>query len=562
MKDNWTVAPRISANEVATLGFPPAQSQLLHNRGITSHADAQRFLNPSTFDFHPPLLLPDMEAAVTRLRAAIAEDELIGIFGDFDMDGISGTAVVDRGLRGLGGRTLPYLPHRDDEGHGLNPDAVRSLANRGVSVLITVDCGADSTAESELAASLGIDCIITDHHTMFESGPYPVLAMINPMRPDSDYPFPHMTGVGMAYKLMQALYAALGRDDPSYLQELVALGTVGDVGPMTSENRRFVSEGLRRMGQSSFPGLRALIDISAKSDQEIDTSTLSFQIIPRINAAGRIGDPAESLELLTTADEDRARQIALKLNEYNDRRKELTSQGIEQAEKQIHKRWGNSLPGIIMVGSTDWIPGILGLIAARLTDEHGRPAIAVSIGETVNRASARSVEGYDILKAIESGSDLLMRFGGHQQAAGFTAPKENMRALADRLESVSAGVFDESKQGTNLDIDITASPSVIRHEVYDFARALRPYGKGCPQPMFHSTGLSVLNARSVGNGRHLKLTLGDDTDRWDAIAFRHGERLDEVTTNRAGVEIAYTMEPNIWNGRTTIQLVVKDFALM
>ena len=557
MKQSWVMAPSVPDDVVGALGFPAPQSQLLYNRGLTSRKAALAFLSPSGSELHDPMLLPDMDPAVSRLRRAIDEGELIGVFGDFDIDGISGTAVVTTGLRNLGGRALPYIPDREEEGHGLNETAVRSLADRGVSVLVTVDCGASDDSETALAAELGVDSIITDHHTMFESAPYGVVAMINAKRPDSEYPFAHLTGVGMAYKLVQALYADAGRGEPSELLELVALGTVGDVGPLIGENRYFVSEGLKRLNGTWFAGLRALTDVSGLGDRELDTGALSFQIIPRLNAPGRMGDAGISLELLMTRDTVRAESLAALLDSYNSQRKGLTDKGVRQAEAQIRRRWGTHLPGIIMVGRREWTSGILGLIAARLAEAYGRPAIALSVGDETSRASARSVAGFDVLGAIEQRNDLLVRFGGHDQAAGFTVSNQHLATLADHFESISA---TGSPAGPQLQVDLVAGPSLVQRELFDFGLGLAPYGEGSPEPIYVSTGLRVLESRAVGGGgRHLKMRLDDGVAAWDAIAFRKGDRIGEA---RAGgrVDIAYRMETNTWNGRTSLQLVVEDFS--
>ena len=552
--------PAVPEETVGALGFPPLQSQLLYNRGLDSRAEAQSFLSPDKSEVCDPMLLPDMEKAVSRLRRAIEDKERIGVFGDFDIDGISGSAVVMSGLGKLGADVVPYLPDRATEGHGLNPTAIRELAEKGVSVLVTVDCGADSDTEVEFASSVGIDSIITDHHTIFDDPPYPVLALINPKRPDSEYPFNHLTGVGMAYKLIQAIYADAGLDSPENLLELVALGTVGDVGPLVGENRYFVSEGMRRINRTVNSGLKALLDVSGYSGKDVDTTALSFGLIPRLNAPGRLDDAMISLELLTTSDLERARSIAALIDQFNTRRQMLTAKCVTQAEAQIEKRWGRSLPGIIMVGRKDWQPGLLGLIAARLVETYDRPAIAVAVGESYSRASARSVPNFDILDPIKRRSDLLDKFGGHKQAAGFTMSNDGLRTLADHFESVSEGVFATSAVDARLDIDMAAGPSLVAKDLFDFTRKLAPFGESNPQPLFASGPLRVVNSIGVGSGKHLKLSLQDsDGSTWDSIAFRQGKRIGDAKPG-SHLEVAYKMELNTWRNVTNLQLVVEDFS--
>ncbi len=556
--------PAVPEETVGALGFPPLQSQLLYNRGLNSHEEAQSFLSPDKSDVCDPMLLPDMDKAVSRLGRAIDDRERVGVFGDFDIDGISGTAVIMNGLRNLDADVVPHIPNRNrvEEGHGLNRDAIRSLASDGVSLLITVDCGSYDLDEVKFASSLGIDTIITDHHAVLELPP--ALAFISSNRPDSQYPFHALAGVGMAYKLMQAVYEDAGRAEPSELLEFVALGTVSDVVPLEGENRYFVSEGLRRMNRTRVPGLSALIDVSGNRGKELDTTTLSFGIIPRLNAPGRLYDEREArymaLNLMTTTDPERARYMAADMEISNKRRQALTEEGVVQARAQVAKRWGRaSLPGIIMVGHRDWKPGIIGLIASKLVDTYNRPAIAVAVGESESRASARTVPGFNIFEPIEMKSDLFTKFGGHKQAAGFTTPNEHLRTLADHFEAVSEGTFDNSAGDAPLDIDMEAGPSLVAKDLFDFTRKLAPFGKSNPEPLFASGPLRVVKSIGVGSGKHLKLSLQDrDGSTWDAIAFRQGRRIGDATPG-SHLDVAYRMELNTWRGASSLQLVVEDF---
>ena len=561
MKPDWSIFEPAPSEVVESLGFPPLQAQLLYNRGLSSRSDALSFLSPSTSDVHDPLLLPDMDRAVARLRRAVSDGELIGVFGDFDIDGVSGTAVVMNGLSGLGARVVPYVPDRVDEGHGLNADAVRSLADKGVTVLVTVDCGADADTEVEHARSLGVDCIVTDHHTMLEDAPYPAAeALVNPNRPDSRYPFDHLTGVGLAYKLVQAVFDDAGKESPEALLELVALGTVGDVGPLTGENRYFVSEGIRRMSRTGSPGLRALIEVSGYGDKPLDAMALSFGLIPRLNAPGRLDDAEISLKLLTSTEPEKARAQAALMEQYNRQRQALTRTAVGQADAQVSKRWPGSLPQVIMIGRKDWHPGILGLVAARIAEKHGRPAIAVSVGERESRASARSVKSFGILDILSQRSELFLKYGGHQRAAGFTIPNQHLRTLADHMESLPPQVTEDGTSGVQLSVDLVAGPSLVEKELFEFTQKLAPFGEASPRPRFEASGLRVAGSRRVGSGRHLKLRIDDGQKMWDAIAFRQGH-LHSRTRVGSYIDIAYGMETNTWQGRTSLQLVVDDFSV-
>ena len=561
MKPDWSIFEPAPSEVVEALGFPPLQAQLLYNRGLSSRSEALSYLSPSSSDVHDPLLLPDMDRAVARLRRAISDGETIGVFGDFDIDGISGTAVVMNGLRGLGARVVPYLPDRVDEGHGLNFDAVRSLADQGVTVLVTVDCGADADKEVEAAKSLGVDSIVTDHHTMLDGAPYPAAeALVNPNRTDSRYPFDHLTGVGLAYKLVQAVYDDAGMEPPVALLELVALGTVGDVGPLIGENRYFVSEGLRRMNRTGSPGLRALIEVSGYGGKPLDSMALSFGLIPRLNAPGRLDDAEISLNLLTSTESEKAIAQAALMEQYNRQRQALTRTAVGQADAQVLKRWQGSLPQVIMVGRKDWHPGILGLVAARIAEKHGRPAIAISVGERESRASARSVKSFGIFDILNQRRELFAKFGGHQRAAGFTIPNQHLKTLADHMEALPIHIADDGTSGTQLDIDLAAGPSLVEKELFEFTQKLAPFGEASPRPRFAASGLRVVDSRRVGSGRHLKLGIDDGRKKWDAIAFRQGH-LSSQTRPGAHVDIAYGMELNTWQGRTSLQLVLDDLSV-
>lgn len=557
--------PPVPDDVVGALGFPRNQAQLLFNRGLSSRREAQSFLTADESQIHDPFLLTDMDRAVSRIRRAVADGERIGVFGDFDIDGISGTAVVVTGLRNLNANVTPYIPDRNrvEEGHGLNKFAIRFLASSGVTLLITVDCGSSDSDEVKLASSLGVDTIITDHHTVLDLPP--ALAFITANRPDSEYPFRSLAGVGMAYKLIQAVYQDADLEEPSELLEFVALGTVSDVVPLQGENRYFVKEGLGRLNRTRVPGLNALIEASGYRGKELDTTALSFGLIPRLNAPGRLYDAEDArymaLNLMTTSDADSARYLAADMEVSNKRRQALTEEGVSQARAQVTKRWGrSSLPGIIMVGHSDWKPGIVGLIASKLVDMYNRPAIAVSVGESESRASARTVPGFSIFDPIEMKSELFVKFGGHKQAAGFTTSNEHLRTLADHFEAVSEGLFDSSAGDVPLDIEMKAGPSPVAKDLFDFTLELAPFGQSNPQPVFASDPLYVVNSFGVGSGKHLKFTLQDqDGSTWDAIAFRQGRRIREAAPG-SYLNVAYRMELNTWRGSTNLQLVVEDFA--
>ena len=404
----------------------PFLAHLVYNRGIRSRDQLELYLAADERLSHDPMLLPDMDRAVDRLRRAMDGGEAVAVFGDFDTDGVTATALLIEALQDLGVRVLPYIPSRVDEGHGLNAVAVESLRSQGASVMVTVDCGVSSEEEVSLASALGMDTVITDHHSIGGHLPQAV-AVVNPSRDDSVYPYASLTGVGLALKLAQALYADLGRPLPDRLVELAALGTVADVGPLTDENRYIVKLGLERINRTEHYGIKAIIARAGLTPGGLDTESLSFSIIPRLNAAGRLGDASLSLRLLTAGSPQEATPLAAELERLNDERKVLSREAIEDALEQIGTL--SKTPPFLVVESANWRPGILGLVAATLAERYERPAVAISIEDGMCRASARSIPGFDILMALDQSRDLLQRFGGHPQAAGFSMDAINLPLL-------------------------------------------------------------------------------------------------------------------------------------
>lgn len=535
------------------LGFTPFHAHLLYNRGIRTREDANLFIESDERMLNDPALLPEMEEAVARLRRALADEEHIGVYGDFDADGITGTALLIKALRDLGASVAAYIPDRVDEGHGLNPDAVKHLHDRGVSLLITVDCGATSISEVELASELGIDTIITDHHSVLPTLPKSY-ALINPRHPDSSYPFGELTGVGMSFKLIEALYEDMGLPRPEHLLEFVALGTVADVGALTGENRFLVKRGLEYINRTENPGIRALAANARMKMGSIDTESLSFGIIPRLNVAGRLGSAGISLELLTTESADRAQSLAGEIEGQNRERQDLTRQAVAEAEQQLEAK--GELPKVLIVKSPDWIPGVLGLIAGRLSDNHYRPAIAVSLGDQTSRASARSIPEFDIVDALTQNAHLFDRHGGHPQAAGFTIPTASLPELERNLELIAVERLDGQDLAPSLEIDCEVQLSAFTPQNFDFIQLLAPFGAGNPAPVFLTRAVRVLEARLVGaNRQHLKMRLGQRGTTISAIAFNQGHKVHET---RRSVDVVYTVGLDTWGQYPRLQMVVQD----
>ena len=536
----------------SAIGLPAFQSHLLFNRGIRRADQVEPFLTADSRLRNDPWLLPDMARAVGRVERAVTAGETIAVYGDFDTDGISGTALLSHALRGAGAAVVPYLPDRTSEGHGLNEGAVRGLRDRGASLLITVDCGSDAVAQVELAAAIGLDTIITDHHSLPSALPAPA-ALVNPQRPDSAYPFDHLTGAGLACKLVEALWTALGRSEDEHVMALAALGTVADVAPLVGENRYLVKRGLEALNRTQHPGLQALVTGAKLRLGTLDTESLSFGLIPRLNAPGRLADPALSLRLLMTSDAAEAVSLTEELNRLNAERRRLTERAVQEAQEQLDHEFR---PSIIFVTGEGWKPGILGLIASRLSEQHRRPAVAVSLDGDACRASARSIPEFNIIEALSASEGLFTRYGGHAQAAGFTIPRVHLPALKRELIRKADEVLPDAAPPPAIEIECEISPALLHGGHMDFVQSLAPFGEGNPAVVFLSRYLRVLESRTVGReGRHLKMRVGRDGSSSDAIAFNQGHRIADT---RGLVDLVYTAAIDHWGGRPKLQLTVVD----
>lgn len=554
--EKWIVLPQATDSEIATLGLGEVESTLLVHRGIYTEDDLDEFLSPTLSSVHDPFLLPDMSNSVDRLLQSIESKEIIGVFGDFDTDGISGTALLTRGLENLGLEVFPYVPHRVDEGHGISPQSLDFFSSKGVTLLITVDCGVSSIDEIQTALDMGIDTIVTDHHTALDGLP-DAIAIVNPSLPNSSYPFKYLTGVGTAFKVMQALYQRKQIELPDELYVYVTLGTISDVGLMRDENRYLVSKGMDVLRKSEFVSLDALIKVSNASKKNLSTQDMSFGIIPRINVAGRLDHANLSLTLLLSSDKSEADRMAQELNEMNKKRQVLTEKAMQEAEKQIKDDFKDGVPSIIFAGKSNWIPGILGLIAGRLSEEYHRPAIAASGDGEMFRASARSIPEFNMIEALDLCSDSFERYGGHPMAAGFTIKKDKLRDFRKAMSSVADELLSGLDVEPKLTIEAEISPSWINSESLSFLNALEPYGEQNKEPIFMTSNMNVIDVKRVGASKnHLKLTMEHQGRIYDSIAFRQGDRIDQC---KGLVDLAYKPEMNYWNGKYNLQFIVSDF---
>lgn len=533
---------------------------LLYQRQITAPEQIQAFFTDNyRAGMHDPFLLHGMEQAARRIVQAINAQEAIAVYGDFDTDGVTAVTLLTQTITAMGGNIRPYIPHRMREGYGLNSEAIDQLNSDGVRLLITVDCGISNSLEVAHANSVGIDVIVTDHHTPPEQLP-DALAIINPKLRDCDYPYKQLVGVGIAYKLVQAL-VRLGMRMPLRGRELldvVALGTVTDMGPLTGENRVLVKAGLEAINTTQRPGLRALIDVAGLRQGKISASDIGFMLGPRLNAAGRLDDALLSYELLLADNLSEAHVLAGRLNEANIRRQKMTQEAL-QAALELARETGKHANKIIVLDSPDFPAGIVGLVAAKVVEEFARPTLLIERGETVSRGSARSVPDFSIIDALKQCEDLLVRYGGHTAAAGFTISNEHISELERRLLAYAESRLPEQAESI-LEIDTEIGFADLSLELLRRIKALEPFGQANQQPVFMSSSVYVAGAWARGaDGQHLKLRLEDSQSgkSYEAMAFKLG-KLVSYFARHPWIDIAYTLDENEWNGNTKLQLIIKD----
>ena len=551
----WKFKPNVPTELSQNLGLDSFSAQLLFNRKIETLKQVEIFLNPNHDSLINPYDLPEMELAVERIKTALENNESIGIFGDFDVDGISATAILLSTLNDFGISAFPYIPNRVSEGHGLNRKSLDYFKSKNVSLIITVDCGTTDLDEVSNAKSMGIDVIITDHHLPLESRPNSA-ALINPNLPESNYSNKNLTGSGTAFKLATAIYNSFKKPIPNTLIQYAALGTISDVGILNPENRFIVSEGITQMRNTQSIGLKALAEKSGTNLNTITSQDAAFKLIPRLNAPGRLENAIIALEILTTTDENTAHKVAIELESLNEKRKSMTSKSIFQARNQTKSnQLGIDIQEIIIVQHNDWHPGIIGLIANQLSEQFSKPAIAIATNGKNSKGSARSVVDFNIIEALKECSDILTKFGGHSKAAGFTIDETFIPELIKRLANTS-NQKHSSESKSKFEIECTTTvKEVINH--FEFILSLEPFGPGNPTPIFLSQRMKVINAKTVGHTKdHLKMTLSDNEKYYDSIGFGLGNLIGQ---SNGYIDIIYQISENTWNGMTNFQLIIKDF---
>ena len=527
---------------------------ILVNRDIVEEEKINSFLNPTRTNFHDPLKMPDMEIARDRIIKAINNNEKTIIYGDYDVDGITSTTVLTNFLEERGLHVDSYIPNRLNEGYGLNNKAIDKIAEKGYTLMITVDCGISAVDEIDYANSLGIDTIVTDHHEPGEELP-DAIAIVDAKRRDNKYPCRDLAGVGVVFKLIQAVGQKLNLDEKEYLKylDIVCVGTISDIVPLVDENRVIAKLGLKLVKQTRNIGLKSLI--IASGYKNVDSTTVSFGIAPRINASGRMGHQEDALELFLSKDVQKASKLTQRLNEYNTLRQEIEREIYNEAIKKIEA--DNLANGsVVVVTGNGWHHGVIGIVASKISELYFKPCILLSFDENIGKGSGRSIPGFDLHDALIHCSDTLDKFGGHAMAVGVTVEKDKLESFRKAFEkyAIDKNIKDIAPI---INIDAEFNLSEVKKEYVESLKMLEPFGEGNKMPLFAFKNLKINSIRSLSEGKHIKLTLQDNNNMINAIGFNMGELADELRIGDR-VDVVGVLEINTFNGVESIQINLKD----
>ncbi len=527
---------------------------VLVNRNIVEDQEIELFLNPTRNDFHDPYLMPDMKKAVDRIVKAIETQEKTMIYGDYDVDGITSITVLSKFLKERGLEVGSYIPNRLDEGYGLNREAVKQIADDGYTLIITVDCGISGTEEVEYAYSLGMEVIVTDHHEPLDVLPK-ALAVIDCKRKDNKYPFNSLAGVGVAFKVIQAIGIKLGLPEKEYLKflDIVCIGTISDIVPLIDENRVIAKLGLKLIEQTKSPGVRALLN--AAGYKVVNSNTVSFGIAPRINACGRMGHERDALDLFLTENIVEANRITEKLNEYNRKRQNIEKKIFEEALAEIEKENINE-KNVIVLGAENWHHGVIGIVSSKITELYFRPSILVCFEGEEGKGSGRSIPGFDLHAALCSASSSLEKYGGHEMAVGLSLKKNKFEEFKKQFEEIAKNAHTEQLVPV-IKIDKEINLKDITIENIKNLKYLEPFGEANKTPIFIYRNLKIDSIRALSEGKHLKLTLKDGNTIINAIGFNMGKCSEEYLIGDK-VDVIGLLEINSFNGVENVQINMKD----
>jgi single-stranded-DNA-specific exonuclease len=550
----WKVLPPAPAEYTNASDLPPLVAQLLYNRGVKAE-EIEPFLSADQRLEGNPFLLPDMSQAVTRIFKAVLSRQKIGVYGDFDVDGVTAVVILIEGLSWLGADAIPYIPDRMSEGHGLKIPALEKLRSEGVDLVITVDCGVTDSAAVKQARTMGMDMIITDHHVPLANLPR-AAAVIDPKRKDSVYPYAYLCGAGVAFKLVQALFHGDNREKRlSSLLDLVVLATITDLVSLTGENRFLAKEGLKELNGSHRVGIQEMAKLAGLRPGGFDVNDVSWVFGPRLNAAGRIDHASTSYRLLTTQSPEEACRLAVELEEKNAQRQKLTSDALCRVKEKLAAK--PDLP-VLMDADENYSVGVIGLVAGRLVDEFYKPAIIINLGPELCQGSGRSIPEFDLTAALEACRDLLVAFGGHPGAAGFTVTRRNLPRLEKRILELASEELGHVELSPQIVIDAELPLTALAGDTFNLIQRLSPFGEDNPPPTFLSRQVDVVECRKIGNnGCWSKLKLKQGSAIWQAVDFKSQTKQDEMPSQ---IDVVYNLEKRTWNGEEVLGLRLLDLA--
>lgn len=541
------------------LKLPAAIACVLVNRGIETEEAARTFLGKSIAGVHHPFDLKDAQKAAARIKDALEKREKIVIYGDYDVDGITSTAILYQFLSEQGADVDFYIPNRSDEGYGINMLALQKIKKNGAKLLVTVDCGITAVGEVEFAKAIGLDVIITDHHTCKEELPK-AYALVNPKQPGCTYPFQDLAGVGVAFKLILALALTLGYSAREYFDryiDIVAVGTVADVVSLTDENRIFVASGLKKIQNTQNEGLKALFQTAGIAGKPINAGMISFTVAPRINAAGRVGSAQLAVELLVTKSQERAQEIAQILEEENRERQQTELSILKDALEMIADMEDADKKKVFVLAKEDWHHGVIGIVASRIVDRFYKPAILISLKDNIGKGSGRSVKGFNLFDALTHCSDLLLKYGGHELAAGLGLNYADIGAFDKAINAYAEDVLKAVDLTPCIHIDAQLQAADLTLAAAQAISILEPFGMGNPQPVFALNGVTLTAARTLSDGKHCKLSVTKNGKPFDFLGFGMGAMAAQFHMGEK-LDIAFTMGINVFRGERNLQLIIKD----
>jgi single-stranded-DNA-specific exonuclease len=550
----WKILPPVPDEYLNASDLSPLLAQLFYNRGVKIE-DIAPFLSADCRLEGNPFLLPDISQAVSRVYKAVLSREKIAVYGDFDVDGVTAIVILVEGLSRLGAEVITYIPDRVNEGHGLKISALEKLHAQGADLVITVDCGVTDLAEVKQAQKMGMDMIITDHHIPLGNLPRAV-AVVDPKRKDSVYPYPDLAGAGVAFKLLQALFHKDNREKwLTGLLDLVVLATITDLVTLVGENRYLVKEGLRELNNSSRVGIQEMVKLAGLKPGELDAEDISWVLGPRLNAAGRVDNASTSYQLLTTQSPEEARLLALELEKKNAERQKLTSEVLSRAREKLAAKL--HLP-VLIESDESYSIGVIGLVAGKIADEFYKPTIIISLGPELCQGSCRSIPEFDVVAALESCHNLLATFGGHPLAAGFTVTRQNLARLGERITTLATDQLGHLDLRPKIVIDAELPLATFSGETFNLMQKLSPFGRGNSQPTFLTRQVEVIECRNFGNqGEWLRLKLKQGNVTWQAVDFESRRAREEIPSH---IDIVYNLEKSRWNGEEVLGLNLRDFA--